>query len=92
MIKGPSLKKTFAETRKVMDGPFGNYAIYEHCLPFNVSRAGSHPIAYAREPQPSSSMLEQPRCAIVLSISSRKMLIARTAPASPPTAIEHVAA
>ncbi len=22
-----------------MDGPFGAYAIYEHCLPFNVSRA-----------------------------------------------------
>ena len=25
--------------RAVMDPPFGGYAIYEHCLPFNVSRA-----------------------------------------------------
>jgi hypothetical protein len=25
--------------RKTMDKPFGSYAIYEHCLPFNVSRA-----------------------------------------------------
>ena len=34
-----SLKETFAAVRKVMDKPFGGYAIYEHCLPFNVSRA-----------------------------------------------------
>ena len=33
------LKDALALTRKAMDGPFGNYAIYEHCLPFNVSRA-----------------------------------------------------
>ena len=37
--KGMSLKQTFAEVRKAMDPKFGKYAIYEHCLPFNVSRA-----------------------------------------------------
>jgi glyoxylase-like metal-dependent hydrolase (beta-lactamase superfamily II) len=37
--RGASLKETFAAVRKAMDGPFGRYAIYEHCLPFNVSRA-----------------------------------------------------
>jgi glyoxylase-like metal-dependent hydrolase (beta-lactamase superfamily II) len=39
VARGLSLKDTSAEVRKVMDKPFGNYAIYEHCLPFNVSRA-----------------------------------------------------
>jgi glyoxylase-like metal-dependent hydrolase (beta-lactamase superfamily II) len=34
-----SLKDTFAMVREIMDEPFGSYAIYEHCLPFNVSRA-----------------------------------------------------
>jgi glyoxylase-like metal-dependent hydrolase (beta-lactamase superfamily II) len=33
------LRQTAQEVRKVMDAPFGDYAIYEHCLPFNVSRA-----------------------------------------------------
>jgi glyoxylase-like metal-dependent hydrolase (beta-lactamase superfamily II) len=37
--KGDDLKSAFAAVRKVMDKPFGSYAIYEHCLPFNVSRA-----------------------------------------------------
>jgi glyoxylase-like metal-dependent hydrolase (beta-lactamase superfamily II) len=37
--RGLELKPTFAEVRQAMDGPFGAYAIYEHCLPFNVSRA-----------------------------------------------------
>jgi glyoxylase-like metal-dependent hydrolase (beta-lactamase superfamily II) len=37
--KGDDLKGAFAAVRKAMDKPFGNYAIYEHCLPFNVSRA-----------------------------------------------------
>jgi glyoxylase-like metal-dependent hydrolase (beta-lactamase superfamily II) len=37
--KGDDLKATFAAVRKAMDKPFGSYAIYEHCLPFNVSRA-----------------------------------------------------
>ena len=36
---GKTLKETFAAVRAVMDKPFGDYAIYEHCLPFNVSRA-----------------------------------------------------
>lgn len=39
VARGLSLKETFAAVRQVMDGPFGGYAIYEHCLPFNVSRA-----------------------------------------------------
>jgi glyoxylase-like metal-dependent hydrolase (beta-lactamase superfamily II) len=37
--RGDDLKASFAAVRKVMDKPFGKYAIYEHCLPFNVSRA-----------------------------------------------------
>ena len=39
VAKGRTLKETFADVRAKMDGPFGAYAIYEHCLPFNVSRA-----------------------------------------------------
>jgi glyoxylase-like metal-dependent hydrolase (beta-lactamase superfamily II) len=39
VAQGKSLKETFAAVRASMDKPFGNYAIYEHCLPFNVSRA-----------------------------------------------------
>lgn len=39
VAKGRSLKETFADVRAVMDKPFGDYAIYEHCLPFNVARA-----------------------------------------------------
>jgi glyoxylase-like metal-dependent hydrolase (beta-lactamase superfamily II) len=39
VAQGKSLKETFAAVRKAMDKPFGSYAIYEHCLPFNVSRA-----------------------------------------------------
>jgi hypothetical protein len=39
VAKGLTLKETSSEVRKVMDKPFGDYAIYEHCLPFNVSRA-----------------------------------------------------
>ena len=34
-----SLKETMAATREVMDPKFSSFAIYEHCLPFNVSRA-----------------------------------------------------
>jgi glyoxylase-like metal-dependent hydrolase (beta-lactamase superfamily II) len=37
--KGYTLKQTFDETRKAMDPKFATFAIYEHCLPFNVSRA-----------------------------------------------------
>ena len=39
VAQGKTLKETFAAVRAVMDQPFGDYAIYEHCLPFNVSRA-----------------------------------------------------
>lgn len=37
--RGHDLKTAFAAVREAMDGPFGDYAIYEHCLPFNVARA-----------------------------------------------------
>ena len=37
--KGLSLKDAFAAAREAMDPKFSNYAIYEHCMPFNVSRA-----------------------------------------------------
>ena len=36
---GCTLKETFTDVRKAMDPKFGDYAIYEHCLPFDVSRA-----------------------------------------------------
>ncbi|HVX77947.1 MAG TPA: MBL fold metallo-hydrolase [Bradyrhizobium sp.] len=39
VAKGRSLKETMAAAREVMDPKFSNFAIYEHCLPFNVSRA-----------------------------------------------------
>ena len=39
VAKGRSLKESMAATRDVMDKKFGSFAIYEHCLPFNVSRA-----------------------------------------------------
>jgi glyoxylase-like metal-dependent hydrolase (beta-lactamase superfamily II) len=39
VAKGYSLKQAFDEARKVMDPKFSSFAIYEHCLPFNVSRA-----------------------------------------------------
>lgn len=39
VAKGRSLKETWDATRAVMDPKFASFAIYEHCLPFNVSRA-----------------------------------------------------
>jgi glyoxylase-like metal-dependent hydrolase (beta-lactamase superfamily II) len=36
---GKTLKQVFADTRAVMDPVFGSVFIYEHCLPFDVSRA-----------------------------------------------------
>lgn len=39
VARGRSLKQSWDATREVMDPKFGNFAIYEHCLPFNVSRA-----------------------------------------------------
>ncbi len=52
---GKDLKAAFADVRAAMDGPFGSYAIYEHCLPFNVSRAYDeakgidHPVIWTAE-------------------------------------------
>lgn len=39
VAKGRSLKDTFDFARLTMDPKFKSFAIYEHCLPFNVSRA-----------------------------------------------------
>ncbi len=39
VAKSRSLKESMAATREVMDPKFSKFAIYEHCLPFNVSRA-----------------------------------------------------
>ena len=39
VAKGRSLKEAFDAARVVMDPKFSSFAIYEHCLPFNVSRA-----------------------------------------------------
>jgi glyoxylase-like metal-dependent hydrolase (beta-lactamase superfamily II) len=36
---GRSLKESFAATREKMDPQFGHVVIYEHCLPFDVTRA-----------------------------------------------------
>jgi glyoxylase-like metal-dependent hydrolase (beta-lactamase superfamily II) len=36
---GGSLREAMAACRAACDSKFANYAIYEHCLPFNVSRA-----------------------------------------------------
>ena len=38
-LAGGSLKQAFAACRAACDEKFGDYAIYEHCLPFNVARA-----------------------------------------------------
>lgn len=37
--RGGSLKEAMAACRAACDEKYANYAIYEHCLPFNVSRA-----------------------------------------------------
>jgi glyoxylase-like metal-dependent hydrolase (beta-lactamase superfamily II) len=39
VARGRTLKDSMAATREVMDPKFSSFAIYEHCLPFNVSRA-----------------------------------------------------
>lgn len=39
VAKGLSLKGAFAAARSKMDPKFGEVVIYEHCLPFDVSRA-----------------------------------------------------
>ena len=38
-LKGGGLNEAMAACREVCDPKFADYAIYEHCLPFNVSRA-----------------------------------------------------
>jgi glyoxylase-like metal-dependent hydrolase (beta-lactamase superfamily II) len=53
--RGLSLKQAFAAARQVMDPKFADFAIYEHCLPFNVSRAYDeakgidHPVIWTAE-------------------------------------------
>ena len=37
--RGGTLKEAWDQVRDACDARFGDYAIYEHCLPFNVSRA-----------------------------------------------------
>jgi hypothetical protein len=37
--RGLSLQDAFDGCREVMDPKFKTFAIYEHCLPFNVARA-----------------------------------------------------
>ncbi len=55
VARGRSLKETMAATREVMDPKFGSFANYEHCLPFNVSRAYDeasgidHPVIWTAE-------------------------------------------
>jgi glyoxylase-like metal-dependent hydrolase (beta-lactamase superfamily II) len=36
---GKSLKEVYAATKRRMDPDYGAYPIYEHCMPFDVSRA-----------------------------------------------------
>ena len=38
-LRGGSLKQAYDAVRAECDPKFGDYAIYEHCLPFNVARA-----------------------------------------------------
>ena len=55
VARGRSLKDTFAAVREAMDPKFGAFAIYEHCLPFNVARAYDeasgidHPVIWTAE-------------------------------------------
>lgn len=39
VARGRGLKETFEACRETMDPKFSSFAIYEHCQPFNVSRA-----------------------------------------------------
>jgi glyoxylase-like metal-dependent hydrolase (beta-lactamase superfamily II) len=55
VARGRSLRETFAAVREAMDPKFGDFAIYEHCLPFNVARAYDeasgidHPVIWTAE-------------------------------------------
>jgi len=39
VARGLSLKDAFDRSKEAMDPKFGDFAIYEHCQPFNVARA-----------------------------------------------------
>jgi glyoxylase-like metal-dependent hydrolase (beta-lactamase superfamily II) len=53
--KGRSLKEAYEAARRVMDPKFADFAIYEHCMPFNVARAYDeakgieHPVIWTAE-------------------------------------------
>ena len=55
VARGRSLKETYREARAVMDPKFADFAIYEHCQPFNVARAFDeasgidHPVIWTAE-------------------------------------------
>jgi glyoxylase-like metal-dependent hydrolase (beta-lactamase superfamily II) len=55
VAKGRSLKESYDVVREVMDSRFASFAIYEHCMPFNVSRAYDeasgidHPVIWTLE-------------------------------------------
>jgi glyoxylase-like metal-dependent hydrolase (beta-lactamase superfamily II) len=55
VAKGHSLKESYDAAREVMDPRFASFAIYEHCMPFNVSRAYDeangidHPVIWTAE-------------------------------------------
>jgi glyoxylase-like metal-dependent hydrolase (beta-lactamase superfamily II) len=55
VAKKLSLKDAFAAARRAMDPKFSSYAIYEHCMPFNVARAYDeasgidHPVIWTAE-------------------------------------------
>jgi glyoxylase-like metal-dependent hydrolase (beta-lactamase superfamily II) len=55
VAKKLSLKDAFTAARQAMDPKFKDYAIYEHCMPFNVSRAYDeakgidHPVIWTAE-------------------------------------------
>jgi glyoxylase-like metal-dependent hydrolase (beta-lactamase superfamily II) len=55
VAKGNSLKESYDAAREVMDPRFASFAIYEHCMPFNVSRAYDeangidHPVIWTAE-------------------------------------------
>jgi glyoxylase-like metal-dependent hydrolase (beta-lactamase superfamily II) len=55
VAKGRTLKEAYDAVRGVMDPKFASFAIYEHCMPFNVSRAYDeakgieHPVIWTAE-------------------------------------------
>ena len=55
VAKGRTLKEAYDAVRAVMDPKFASFAIYEHCMPFNVSRAYDeakgieHPVIWTAE-------------------------------------------